>query len=101
CGISVPWKKPARMVTGTNSGTRTDGGTVKMRPMFAYVGVVEHPFFAVTGADGTFRLPPDLPPGTYGLEAVHPKAGTAMQEITVTGSDRKTVDFTLRVPNSP
>src|SRR6266480_4984417 len=61
--------------------------------MFAYVGVVEHPFFAVTGADGTFRLPPDLPPGTYGLEAVHPKAGTAMQEITVTGSDRKTVDF--------
>ena len=69
--------------------------------MFAYVGVVENPFFAVTGVDGTFRLPPDLPPGTYGLEAVHPKAGTAMQEITVTGSDRKTVDFTLRVPNSP
>ena len=69
--------------------------------MFAYVGVVEHPFFAVTEADGTFKLPPDLPPGTYVLEAVHPKAGTATQEIAVTGSERKTVDFTLHVPNSP
>lgn len=69
--------------------------------MFAYVGVVEHPFFAVTSADGTFRLPPNLPPGTYTLEAVHPKAGSATRQITVNGSDRKTVDFTLRVPNSP
>src|SRR2546429_74598 len=40
CGISVPWKKPARMVTGTNSGTRTDGGTVKMRPNGAGVSRV-------------------------------------------------------------
>ena len=32
--------------------------------MRAYVGVVEHPYFAVTAFDGTFALPP-LPPGTY------------------------------------
>src|SRR5437762_10389757 len=32
CGISVPRKKPVRMATGTNSGTRTDGGAVKVRP---------------------------------------------------------------------
>src|SRR5207302_8732096 len=30
--ISAPWKKPAPTATGTNSGARTDGGTVKMRP---------------------------------------------------------------------
>src|SRR5260370_12716490 len=34
--------------------------------MRAYIGVVGHPFFAVTGADGTFTIK-DLPPGTYPL----------------------------------
>jgi hypothetical protein len=68
--------------------------------MFAYVGVVAHPFYAVTGTDGTFLLPPDLPPGTYTLEAVHPKAGNATQEIVVNAGERKTVDFRLRVPAS-
>src|SRR5207249_1776585 len=66
--------------------------------MFAYLGVVAHPFYSVTLTDGTFLLPPELPPGTYTLEAVHPKAGSATQEITVDTGDRKTVDFTLRVP---
>ena len=32
--------------------------------MAAYVGVVAHPFFAVTGADGSFSLT-GVPPGTY------------------------------------
>ena len=32
--------------------------------MAAYVGVVAHPFFAVTDADGTFEMK-GLPPGTY------------------------------------
>ncbi|MFN3485564.1 MAG: hypothetical protein ACK44W_08790 [Planctomycetota bacterium] len=36
--------------------------------MRAYVGVVEHPYFAVTGPDGRFRWP-DLPAGTYTLGA--------------------------------
>ena len=34
--------------------------------MFAYVGVVDHPYFAVTGKDGTFKIP-NLPPGKYSI----------------------------------
>jgi hypothetical protein len=66
--------------------------------MFAYLGVVGHPYYAVTTADGAFLLPPDLPAGTYTLEAVHPKAGSATQEITAKTGDRQAVDFVLRVP---
>ena len=39
----------------------------------AYVSVFDHPFFAVSGADGTFRLPQPLPPGRYVLLAAHPR----------------------------
>ena len=35
--------------------------------MRAYIGVVSHPFFAVTGDDGTFTMK-GLPPGTYTIE---------------------------------
>ncbi len=62
--------------------------------MFAYVGVVDHPHFAVTGKDGSFKLP-NLPAGKYTIEAFHLKAGTAIQEITVGADDKKTADFTL------
>lgn len=41
--------------------------TCNLHPtMRAYAGVLDHPFFAVTGFDGAFALPP-LPPGTYTL----------------------------------
>lgn len=43
--------------------------------MFAFVGVIAHPFFAVTDKDGTFELPAGLPAGDYVLELVHLKAG--------------------------
>jgi len=65
--------------------------------MFAYIGVQDHPYFAVTAKDGTFKIP-NLPAGTYTIEAYHLKAGAKTQEITVTASDKKTVDFELEVP---
>ena len=68
--------------------------------MFAYVGVVQHPFFTITDTNGGFRLPPHLPPGTYTIEAVHPKAGAAVQEITVNAVGNKNIELTLRVPES-
>ena len=43
--------------------------------MNAYVGVLEHPYFAVTDKDGKFTLK-GLPPGTYTIEAWHEKLGT-------------------------
>src|SRR5512140_4009809 len=44
--------------------------------MNAYIGVVNHPFFAVTAGGGKFELR-NVPPGTYTIEAVHEKLGRA------------------------
>ena len=38
--------------------------------MTAYVGVFDHPFFAVTGDGGRFEIQ-SVPPGTYTLVAWH------------------------------
>lgn len=65
--------------------------------MFAFVGVFEHPFFAVTDKDGNYKLPSGLPAGDYTLVAWHPKAGESTQKITVGADDKKTADFTLKV----
>lgn len=50
--------------------------------MAAYVGVMSHPFFAVTDATGAFSIA-GLPPGTYTLEAWHEMFGTRTQQVTV------------------
>lgn len=48
--------------------------------MKAYAVVQDHPFFAVTGEDGSFEIK-GLTPGTYTLEAWHPNLG--MKSMTV------------------
>ena len=65
--------------------------------MFAYIGVLDHPYFAVTGKDGSFKIP-NVPAGTYTLEAYHLKAGAKQQEIKLGSDDKKTIDFELEVP---
>ena len=62
--------------------------------MKSYIGVVKHPFFAVTGKDGSFTIK-GLPPGEYTIEAWHEKLGTTTQKVTVGPQETKTVDFTL------
>lgn len=63
--------------------------------MGAYIGVFDHPFFAVTGDDGTFKLE-KLPPGEYTLEAWHEKYGTQTMKVTVEKTGAKTADFTFK-----
>jgi plastocyanin len=60
--------------------------------MRAYIGVVRHPFFAVTGDNGTFTIA-GLPPGTYTVEAWHERYGRQEAQVTVAAKDNKTVDF--------
>ncbi len=60
--------------------------------MTAYVGVLEHPFFSVTGVDGSFTIG-GLPAGDYELTAWHEKYGTAMQRIRLGGLDVREIDF--------
>jgi len=50
--------------------------------MFAYVCVVDHPYFSVSGEDGTFKIE-NVPPGKYTLEATHRKVGTLTKEVEV------------------
>ena len=65
--------------------------------MNAYVAVVSHPYFAVTAADGSFELP-NLPPGTYTIEAWHEKFGVMEQEVTIGDNETETVEFTFTKP---
>ena len=63
--------------------------------MRGYIGVLEHPFFAVTDGSGRFTIP-QLPPGTYTIEAWHERLGTQTQQITVAAKESKTLDFTFK-----
>ena len=68
--------------------------------MFAYVGVVDHPYFAVTDKDGSYKIS-GLPAGDYTVEAFHMKAGTTTAKVTVGADDKKTSDFTLEAKAPP
>lgn len=48
----------------------------------AYVAVMTHPYFAVTGENGNFKLD-GLPAGTYEIEAWHEKLGTRSAKVQV------------------
>lgn len=65
--------------------------------MFAYVGVLDHPYWAVTDKDGKFTIA-DVPAGDYTVEIVHLKAGRAEEKVTLADGDTKSLAFTLEVP---
>jgi plastocyanin len=62
--------------------------------MHAFIGVVEHPYFAVTGEDGSFTIA-NLPPGTYTLAVWQEKLGTQEETITVGPQAKVTANFTF------
>jgi plastocyanin len=64
--------------------------------MHAYIGVVNHPYFAVSGNGGKFELR-SVPPGTYTIEAWHEKLGRQTQSITLGEKDNKDVTFTFKM----
>jgi len=65
--------------------------------MNAYVGVMDNPYYAVTGEDGKFSLK-SLPPGTYTIEAWHEKLGTATQTVTLAQKGTQDISFTFKAP---
>ncbi|MGH9321162.1 MAG: carboxypeptidase regulatory-like domain-containing protein [Vicinamibacteria bacterium] len=62
--------------------------------MNSYAGVVDHPFYAVTGTDGTFTLD-GVPPGDYVVEVWHERLGTKEMNVTVPEKGTAEANFTL------
>jgi hypothetical protein len=64
--------------------------------MAAYVGVMAHPYFAVTAADGSFEIK-GLPPGTYTIGAWHEKFGTRTGTVTIGDRETRQLSFSFAV----
>jgi plastocyanin len=62
--------------------------------MNAYGGVMPHPFFQVTGADGAFSLK-GVPPGKYTVAVWHEKLGSTEQTVEIGNSQAVPLNFTL------
>ncbi len=62
--------------------------------MLAHIAVMSHPFFAVSGADGSFSIK-GLPPGEYELEAWHEKFGAKTLKVTVAAKADAKADFSF------
>ena len=65
--------------------------------MGAHVAVFEHPYFAVSKEDGTFKIPAGkLPDGEYTLVAWHEKLGEQEAKVTVAGGKAEAPEFTFK-----
>ncbi len=64
--------------------------------MRAWVAVVSHPFFAVTGPDGLYEIR-GLPAGTYTVEAWHEKLPAQTFTVTVADGETASHDVTFVV----
>ena len=60
--------------------------------MVGFVGVKPHPYFAVTGDAGTFRIE-GVPPGTHTVQAWQERLGTVDHQVEVKEGETVTVDF--------
>ena len=77
--------------------------------MLAYISVLAHPFFSVTGEDGHFEIN-GLPDGEYEIEAIHTELKSLTGRVTVKGAAPAKLDLTYatqkanqprNTPNSP
>ncbi len=62
--------------------------------MAASIAVFDHPWFAVTGADGAFSLD-GLPPGNYVIEVWHKTLGSQSRAVTLSAGGQAAVSFTF------
>src|SRR5678815_2167046 len=89
-GMSVEGQKSPRFFSAPEVMIKTK---CDVHPwMAAWIGVVEHPFFAVTGEDGRFTLK-GLPAGEYTIEAWSETLGTKKTVVKVSDGESKEVSF--------
>jgi hypothetical protein len=63
--------------------------------MKASIGVLSHPYFAVTAKDGSYTIK-NVPPGSYTLVFWHETRGEQTQQVTVAAKESKTQDITFK-----
>jgi plastocyanin len=63
--------------------------------MSAFILVFDNPFFAVTGSNGSFKLP-ELPPGQYTVSAWHEVYGEQQQRVTVSAGKPMEIQFNFQ-----
>ncbi|MFZ1071870.1 MAG: carboxypeptidase regulatory-like domain-containing protein [Verrucomicrobiia bacterium] len=63
--------------------------------MFAWVSIIDSPYYCVSGPDGKFVIK-NVPPGKYTVEADHRKLGSQMQDVEVKDGN-VTANFTFEV----
>jgi hypothetical protein len=63
--------------------------------MRAYIGVLDHPYFAVSKQDGSFTIT-GVPPGTYTIGLWHESLGTQEREVTVSPRASTIVNVTFK-----
>ncbi len=63
--------------------------------MSAWVFMAKTPYYAVTGADGSFTLG-DVPPGNYTVKVWHGKLGQSSSQVTVAAGAEAMADLTIQ-----
>src|SRR6267143_3809679 len=63
--------------------------------MHGTFAVLKTSHYAITADNGSFSLP-NLPPGKYTITAWQEDYGTQTQDVTISGSETKTADFTFK-----
>lgn len=66
--------------------------------MQAWIGVLDHPYFTVTAADGSFRLA-DVPAGAYTIAVWHPVLGQRETQVTVTAGETAPLELVYAAPS--
>jgi plastocyanin len=63
--------------------------------MHGWFAVLKTNHYSITGDSGGFSLP-SLPPGKYTVTAWHEDYGTQTQDVTITGNETKSIDFSFK-----
>lgn len=62
--------------------------------MTGYLGVLDHPYFTITGPEGAFEWS-RIPAGDYVIEAWHERFGTKTRKVTVEAQKAQEIDFSF------
>lgn len=68
--------------------------------MKASIGVLAHPYFAISAKDGTYTIK-NVPPGSYKLVFWHETFGEQTQDVTIAAKESKTQDITFKAGAAP